>query len=118
MFFRTGVVPSEPTDKRLLAILPPPDANHIDQAGLVIYDTKGNTDENVIARFSPAQIQLGAIKDDAYIIITPQQMQFYKDNIPVAFVANNKFYTPNITIDSTLTLKTNENLVPSNKNYE
>ena len=45
-------------------------------------------------------------------------MQFYKNNIPVAFVANNKFYTPNITIDSALTLKTNENLVPTNKNYE
>ena len=119
LFFRTGTVPfNEYNDKFLLALLPPKDETTLDQSGLVIYDTKGNTDENVIARFSPEQIQLGAIKDDAYIIITPQQMQFYKNNIPVAFVANNKFYTPNITIDSTLTLKTNENLVPTNKNYE
>ena len=70
------------------------------------FDEQNNPREKVVAKFTPGLIQLGSDKDSNRLSITPSAIRFIKDNTAAAYIENSQFYTPNITIDSSLYLET------------
>lgn len=105
-------------EARLLTILATAD-DEGQYSGLTIYNGKsgvdeyGNELEKTIAKFTPGLIQLGAENDSNRVCIERDRIEFIKDNTPAAYIANSQFYTPNITIDSSLYLETPKNSMDS-----
>ena len=88
---------------------------------MTIYNGKTGDEEEIIAQFTPKLIQLGSDEDPNRLSITPSAIRFIKDNTDTAYIENNQFYIPNITVDSSLYLKTpSASIDPqhSNENYE
>lgn len=98
-------------DSKLLTILAMPDDSGI-YSGMTIYNGKTGDEEKIIARFIPNLIQLGSDKEDR-LRITREQIEFIKDSIIAAYIGTNGFYTPNITIDSSLYLETPKESIES-----
>lgn len=105
-------------DAKLLAILASPDNEGL-YSGMTIYngktgvDEQNNPREKVVAKFTPGLIQLGSDKDSNRLSITPSAIRFIKDNTAAAYIENSQFYTPNITIDSSLYLETPKESIES-----
>lgn len=111
-------------DAKLLAILASPDSEGL-YSGMTIYngktgfDEQNNPREKVVAKFTPGLIQLGSDKDSNRLSITPSAIRFIKDSTAAAYIENSQFYTPNITIDSSLYLETpKESIESQNTNQE
>lgn len=85
-----------------------------------IYNGKTGRDEQKIAQFIPNLIQLGSDAEDR-VRITREKIEFIKENKSAAEIGNDGFYTPNITVDSKLSLKTPAESINSenqNETYE
>jgi len=98
-------------DSKLLTILAIPDNNGI-YSGMTIYNGKTGDEEKTIAQFIPNLIQLGSDKEDR-LRITREQIEFIKDSITAAYIGTNGFYTPNITVNSSLYLETPKESIES-----
>jgi len=114
----TGIIFSQ-GDAKLLDILAISGENG-KYSGMNIYNGKTGRDEQKIAQFIPNLIQLGSDEEDR-VRITREKIEFIKGNKSAAEIGNDGFYTPNITVDSKLSLKTPTGSINSenqNETYE
>lgn len=91
-------------DAELLTILAIPDSDGI-YSGMNIYNGKTGDQQRPIAKFIPNLIQLGSDDEDR-LRITRENIEFIKSKITAAYIGTNGFYTPNLTVNSSLYLET------------